>query len=309
MPEPTDAVLREHLVYVSADNTYQRGARLLQALWRERQGYPPGIADKRGTLGSRLPMPDAKTHLWNFLTENIRDVVRAEVLDRDKSRGKLYGKPRIFDNLLSSQPLCFNAFGELSRDLDAATRVMRRMLGHRLVRVIRVEFEHSPGRRDPLFTSDHSAFDVYVEYTHAQGGTGFVGIEVKYHENMEDAPAEHRERYDLVAQGLGCFKPERLQSLQRKPLNQIWRDHLLAGSMLAHSELTFREGHFALLYPADNVCVTNAIEAYRDCLTADSSFLSWTLEAFVAALEAEVSADWVGELRARYLGVTAETFA
>jgi len=65
-------------------------------------------------------MPDAKNHLWNYLTDSIRDVVRAEVLGARRGDGKLFGEPRIFNDLLSSQPLCFNLFGELKRNLTLA---------------------------------------------------------------------------------------------------------------------------------------------------------------------------------------------
>ena len=117
-------VLLEHHVWVQSDNGFQQRARLMQALWREEQGLPVG--DHRGRpLGSRLDMPRAEQQLENYLTDTIRDVVRREVLDPERSAGKLYGRPRIFNDLLSSQPLCFNLFGELQQDLDLATRVFK----------------------------------------------------------------------------------------------------------------------------------------------------------------------------------------
>lgn len=104
--------------------SFQPRARLLQAIWREEQGYDS--TTYRGKIrGARLPMPWAKESLANYLTETIRDVVRAEVLDPEKPAKKLYGQPRVFNNLLSSQPLCFNLFGELQRDLEVATKVFR----------------------------------------------------------------------------------------------------------------------------------------------------------------------------------------
>ena len=117
---PSVAVLADHDVLVPTDNSFQRRARLLQALWREEQGLPVG--EHRGRrLGSRLAMPAAKEELSNYLTDTIRAVVRAEVLDAARGQGKLYGQPRIFNDLLSSQPLCFNLFGELQQDLPLAS--------------------------------------------------------------------------------------------------------------------------------------------------------------------------------------------
>src|SRR4051812_48572653 len=135
MQDPTDDQLRHHHVLVATDNRFQRKVRLLQALWRERMQYPVGTTARRGPLGSRLAMPGARDELWNFVSPAIRQVVRSEVMNSEKSRDKLFQAPRIYDNLLSSQPLCFNLFAELSLDLQWATAAFRRLLGDRVARV------------------------------------------------------------------------------------------------------------------------------------------------------------------------------
>jgi hypothetical protein len=216
-----------------------------------------------------------------------------------RSEGKLFGKPRIFDDLLSSQPLCFNLFGELKRDLALASRVMHRLVPDKVATVHRIEFEHSPGRRDPRYTADRSAFDVYVEYDSVGGKKGFLGIEVKYHENMNDALAPHRDRYDQVAQGMGCFHANHLSDLRMKPINQLWRDHMLAGSMLLADG--WAEGMFVVLYPSENSHAAAAIQKYQAYLADSSTLTAWTLESFVAALAAEGAGGWPGELKDRYL--------
>ena len=289
---------RSHHAFVKSDNPFQRAVRLRQALWREKRGYPIGL--HRGVpLGTRLLMPGAEEHLWNYLTDGIRDVVRAEVLDPRRSEGKLFARPRIFDDLLSSQPLCFNLFGELKRDLSLASRVLGRLAPSRVKTVHRIEFEYSPGRRDPRYTADRSAFDVYVEYESIGGKKGFLGIEVKYHENMNDALAPHRDRYDQVAQGMGCFHANHLPDLRMKPINQLWRDHMLAGSMLLADGR--KEGTFVVLYPSENSHAAAAIQKYQACLADSSTFATWTLESFVAALAAEGAGGLPGELKDRYL--------
>src|SRR5258708_4957582 len=94
-----------------------------------------------------------------------------------------------------SQPLCFNLFGELAENRELASRVLRRLSGGRVAAVTEIEFEHSPGRGDAKrFTGDRSAFDTTTADTR-----GFAGIEVKYHEDLDDSPSPHRERYDEIA--------------------------------------------------------------------------------------------------------------
>ena len=68
--------------FVATDNAFQRVARVRQARWRERRELPLG--EHRGQpLGSRLPMPFARDTLANYLTDNIRGVVRAQPLGPD----------------------------------------------------------------------------------------------------------------------------------------------------------------------------------------------------------------------------------
>jgi hypothetical protein len=85
-----------------------------------------------------------------------------------------------------------------------------------------------------------------------------------------------------------------------KPVNQLWRDHMLAGSMILADG--WKEGMFVVLYPSENTHAAAAIAKYQACLADPSTFGSWTIESFVVALEAEGAGAWTGELRGRYLG-------
>ena len=292
----TDAA-RHHSVFVPGDNTFQRQVRLLQALWREERGYP--IGDHRGPkLGSRLQMPWARRSLANYLTPTIGRIVAFEYANRRKER-KLYAYPRLFDDLLSSQPLCFNLFGELKANLPLAAKVIGGLTKSGVAKVTRLEFEHSPGRGDARFSGDHSAFDVYVEFLRADGGREFLGIEVKYHEDLSNPPAPHRPRYDEVATMMGCFREEKREALRGKPLQQLWRDHLLAGSLAATER--FQAGLFAVIYPQANQPCATAVTAYRECLAEDSTFAAWTLEDVIRTIASHTREPWVEAFDSRYL--------
>ena len=297
------AALSRHKVAVIGDNDFQCRARLIQALWREEQGLPIGLRSSKGPepLGSRLAMPFARETLANYLTETIREIVRGEVLDRVKSTDKLYGKPRIFEDLLSSQPLCFNLFGELQRDLSLASAALGPLTDGRLTRVTAIDFEHSPGRGDPRFTGDGSAFDVFIQFEGPRG-TGFLGIEVKYHEDLENRAGKHYPRYDEIADQMDAFAPDCRKPLRQKPLQQIWRDHLLAGSLFLDRPSSYDDGAFVFLYPAQNLACADAIAEYAACLTSKESLIVWTLEEVVATLRAATGAAWVEAVADRYLG-------
>lgn len=90
-----DNLARKHHAYVPSDDRgFRREARILQSIWREGQGYEAGEHDDQH-LGSRLPMPWAEETLGNFLSDTIRHVVRNEVSNPSKNRGKIYGRPRL----------------------------------------------------------------------------------------------------------------------------------------------------------------------------------------------------------------------
>ena len=301
MIDVSDEVLVKHHVLVSADNDFQRRARLLQALWREERGLPLGERRTGVPLGSRLPKEYAKETGANLMTPAALAAARREVAAMRAGSGQKIDEDRLWANLLSSQPLAFNLFGELSADLELATRVLRRFWPERLREVTHVGFEYSPRRGNAAYTADRTAFDVYVEHTTPGGGRAFIGIEVKYHEALTDAPAEHRPRYDEVTRAMGCFKPDLVAGLRRKPVEQIWRDHMLAGSMLLASS-QWETGLYVFLYPQDNEPCRGAVQLYRDHLSDSRTFDSVTLERVVQTIEAEIDAVWIRELRARYTG-------
>jgi hypothetical protein len=75
-----------------------------------------------GKLGSTLPDDFARETGANF----ISPAVRHAVLDRIQTEqpGESIEQNRLFSNLLSSMPLCFNLFGELWADHNLATNAV-----------------------------------------------------------------------------------------------------------------------------------------------------------------------------------------
>lgn len=301
MKDVSDEVLDRHHVLVATDNPFQRRARLLQALWREERGLPIGERRPGIPLGSRLPKDFAKECGANLMTPAALTAARREVEAMRAGSGQKIDEDRLWANLLSSQPLALNLFADLGVDLDLATRVLRRLWPDRVAAVTKLGFEYSPGRSSEKYTADKTAFDVYVEHTTPRGGLGFIGIEVKYHEALTDAPAEHRPRYDVVTRAMGCFKPDLIAGLRRKPIEQIWRDHMLAGSMLLASS-GWETGLYVFLHPEDNEPCRAAAQLYRDYLSDGRTFDSVTVERVTEAIEAETNASWIREVRDRYLG-------
>ncbi len=302
MVSVADALLLKHHALVVTDNDFQRRARLLQSLWREAEGLPIGERRPGIPLGSRVPTPFGKATGANLMTPAGRTAARAEVAAKRAGSGQKIDEDRLWSNLLSSQPLAFNLFAELANDLGLATRVLRRLWPQRVATVTKIAFEHSPGRANPKYTHDRTAFDVYVEHATPERGLGFIGIEVKYHEALTDAPAKHRPRYEELTDAMGCFRPESFSKLRQPPVEQIWRDHMLAGSMLLDSQAKWGSGLYAFLHPAANAACCRATQLYREFLSDTRTFEAVTLENTIEAITLEARAEWAARLRDRYLG-------
>jgi hypothetical protein len=304
---PTQQELEQHHVAVDGDRPWQRRLRLLQATWREQQGLPlgrHGSGDSARPLGSRIAMPEAEQTLSNYLTKTIGEVVQEEVASARSggADGKLISEPRIYEDLLSSQPLCFNLFGEMQRDLALATRWARHLWPARVKDVTRVAFEYSPGRRDERYLGNRTAFDVYLEHTVPGGGEGFVAIEVKYHESLAVPAADTRARIGEVARAAGCFAEQDLATLGAPPLQQVWFDHLLALSILqADAERWRGNGLFVFMHPVANEECYGVVAEYERHVQDRRSFQRMTLEEAAAALRVTSGAPWVEAFQRRYL--------
>ena len=98
---------------------------------------------------------------------------------------------------------------------------------------------------------------------------------------------------------MGCFRDEARSDLKQRPLQQIWRDHLLVGAH--HPVDGFDDACFVFLYPEGNTACAQAVVKYADCLSDERSFQPWTLESVWERLNASSDASWLKLFHERYL--------
>lgn len=256
-------ILKRHHVHEPTDSRFRASARLLQALWRDRHGFPIGYHVNRTTggrrrLGSRLH-PTAAQAGANFYSPEVVGLVRRELVYREE--GAFIESHRLYENLLSSQPLCFNLFGPLKLDLSLAQAFFSKLLPDLVHEVEAIEFEHSPGRGDPRYTEDNTAFDVFVRCRTPSRARAFVAIEMKYSESMQATPSAHRPRYDQIAAETGAFVDPGSPALRVAPLQQLWREHLLSLTMQA-DEAPYAAGCLLLIAPSLNSSCVGAAQLY-----------------------------------------------
>lgn len=297
----TDAELKKHDCLEAVDRVsgdpdttaFKRRARLHQAMWRKGKGLKVGSQPMRPSpdapgrdLGSRIDLSDARECGTNFLNNNIRRAV-GDRLSKPQPH-QMLNEDRLYCDLLSSMPMCFNLFGDLWADVELADRAVHTWWPNVPGRVTQVRFEWSPGRCLPdEYLENRSAFDVAFELELQGGGYGILGVETKYHEDCkaERKPSDDRcKRYAAVASESGILSLETVEErILGTQLQQIWLDHLLALSMLQHPSGKWKWAGFVLVHPAMNPSYARATERYRALLTDASSIRVTTLESLLAA--------------------------
>lgn len=289
-----------------ATTTWKRTARLRQARWREARGFPIGAEPYAGgdgatLVGSRVALDFAMAMGANFLSPSIRAAVQARLTKPEN--GQTLKEERLWADLLSSMPLCFNLFGELPADAELGANAVRSWWADAPTGKVAVRFEHSPGRRDPLFLGNKSAFDVAFESEQSDGTFGIIGVETKYHEHAKAEAVPKPKalaRYEEVTERSGLFKADWRAAIAGTELQQIWLDHLLVLSMLQHPSKHWSWGRFVLVYPNENPSFARAAERYREVLSDAATFEARTIESLVD-VEGALPEPVVRAIRERYL--------
>ena len=128
-----------------------------------------------------------KEGCWkNFLTEHAFNHAKDRV--EHKENYETIESDRLFNNLLSSQPMAFNLFCPLrqmrEKSPETATKVIKAALpNYPIHKVTEVALEFIPANHEKL-TGDKSAMDAIIRFEDEQGKKGFIAIETKYSENL-----------------------------------------------------------------------------------------------------------------------------
>jgi hypothetical protein len=303
LPLLPTSLLRAHRVFEPMDTRFRAAARLLQALWREDHDLPIGThrppKGRRRRIGSRISI-EAGEAGQNFMTPDIARLVAQELAYREP--GAMIDEDRLKTNMLSSMPLCFNLLGILKQDLDLASRTFRSLWPAIMDTVDGIHFEHSPGRGNPRYTGDHTAFDALVTGRSPTGDRTFIAVEVKYAETMWEPVPALRPRLDELSGRAELFIDPDNPQLRQAPIQQLWRQHLLASTLTGHAH--FSAGLVLVIAPAMNNAIHHAVRRYQSNLKyAEHPRLGFkfvALESFILTLADAGAADYARALYRRY---------
>lgn len=197
-----------------------------------------------------------------------------------------------FANMLRSEHIPLNFFIPLSKNLEYARAVLNRFMGGVINIITDIRIEYAPDPEKAL--NDKTSFDVFIEYRHASGGIGIIGIEVKYTEReypLKDGSTEAKaignptHPYNVLTNKLNLYKKDKLEDLKTNKYRQVWRNQLLGESMTRKSNLGSKYEYFTsiILYPKDNDHFRDVIPVYKSFLTPghENSFMGITYEEFI----------------------------
>jgi hypothetical protein len=287
--ELRDAICLEKVDRVGdpATAAFKAAARLHQARWRHDKALPIGSQPISGgsgarPLGSRLPLGYALETGANFIDPRCTQAARARLAA--PQRHQMLKADRLYADLLSSMPLCFNLFGTITEPA-AATAALRVWWPDLPGSVSEVLFEWSPGRDDRAYLGNRTSFDVAFILDLGDGERGVLGVETKYHEHPVPVGVtpERLPRYLEVARESGLFAEGDLATLPRELVSQLWLDHLLALSMLQHRSGQWRWARLALVYADGNPAWAPLIARYQALLGDPQTFAALTFDQLVAA--------------------------
>jgi hypothetical protein len=290
-----------------AMTAFRQRTRLHQARWRERKGHPigsqpygprPGV-DPR-PVGSRIPLSYGRETGANFVTNAALDAVtaRSAIVEREQS----IDHQRLWADLLASEALVFNLFGDLAADRSRADRLVNAWFGDAPGRVEEVRFLHSPGRLEEQWLISLRQFDAAFVLRLEDGSGGIVAVDVTYHERLttETPKPQNLWRYREVHDRSAAFRPEAFARVKgRSDLWSPWLEHLLLLSMLQHPSGAWTWGRYVTVHPASNVEMADRSSRYAALLTDETTFRSTTLEDVLNA--GAIPSPSVRSLRDRYL--------
>ena len=215
---------------------FRKKCREQQGMFREKIGEPMGVGPWRNSSTKQISMliDGEKTgknfvdkFTFNYAKNRVNNLQPHETID----------EYRLFNNMLSSQPMAFNLFCPFIRMMeeemvDIVTSVFKSIFPDKHigeVTKVGLEYLHTDIKN---YLNDCTAMDAIVRYKDTNGKPAFIAIETKYTDVLgENTSNKERaqDRYREWIKRIGMFKPETEAKLLsgEKVITQIYRNFLL----------------------------------------------------------------------------------
>jgi len=283
---------------VKGDSSRIAKYRQHQSRFREQQlhvgpGARPGSRSVR--VGNTLDVAAvAANPRLNFIDDDAYDHAVRRSAEVEVEGGTLE-PDRLFHNLMSSMPMCFNLFGSIGT-APAFLELVRELFDPEAVEVDEVKCEVKPTEA----LGDRTAFDAIVWYRTASGALRFLGIETKYTEPFSERVYDNA-TYRAVTGASSWFRAGAAEQLRSSVTNQLWRGLMLAS---VTETTTGSRGSYVVVAPADDEVARKTVQQAASQLAEPSRLSLVTLEQIVEAarlLSDPRLSEWADAFSVRYL--------
>ncbi len=292
----------------SSDNLFTRKARFSQSWYRlhrlEVNDY--GVGPNKNSVtkwGNMLSNGDVTGK--NFILSETFEYARLRV--KEKKTEETIDAYRLFNNMLSSMPLCFNLFHPLmlmlERNEAAVNTIFQKLfptLRITIVNEIKIEFVPSPIGN---YLGDKSGMDAAILYSNTDSQKGIIAIETKYIDKLGTNSASNASLHNSFARQLNAFTDKGLLDLSLSS-PQIIRNFL---SLEKYKSVAgFHEAYSVILSHAGNPYTEGEVRDFKNTLNADWHYkvIKCDLDKFVSIIKANCSSDftdWINKFEDRYL--------
>jgi hypothetical protein len=291
-----------------ADSPFAAKARFLQSWYRaevlEQNEYGFGPEANSKTRYGNILIDGQKNGL-NFLSPDIFEYVKSRI--QFLKNGETIKEYRIFNNMLSSQPMCFNLFYPLKalfeRDDKAATNILRNCFPElKIKQLLAVEIEYLPY---PVheYLDDRTAFDAMIVYKTDLNERNILAIETKYVEALGNNPSSKLSKQIELVKNSPLFSSLGKMEVE-KGFGQLGRNFLLAEKFKIENRL---DKAFAVtISPVGNGSSKAEIEQFHSMMNDDfkNRLFYHPLENVVNSIK-ETSPksmkNWIESFNTRYL--------
>ena len=192
---------------------FTRKCRELQGKFRERMGEPMGKGPFRKSPNYQINMlVNGEETGKNFVNEFTFNYAKRRVINI--KHNETIDEYRLFNNMLSSQPMAFNLFCPFMQMLkegkvEAVTNIFKAIFPDKCIgEVTKVGLEYLDIKIEN-YLNDCTAMDAIVRYKDTDGKPAFIAIETKYTDVLgENTSGRKTVKYDEWIAKIGMFKPD-----------------------------------------------------------------------------------------------------
>lgn len=288
--KPEEEVKRKENTDSMTITAFREMCREQQSMFREMIGEPMGVGPCRNSSKKQISMlaNGEKTgknfvnrFTFNYAKSRVKNLQPHETID----------EYRLFNNMLSSQPMAFNLFCPFIQMIeegkgDIVTNVFKEIFPDKHIREVTevgLEYLHTDIKN---YLNDCTAMDAIVRYKDTDGKLAFIAIETKYTDVLgENTSNKERaqDRYRDWIKRIGMFKPETEAKLLsgEKVISQIYRNFLLTECYGIVEKAN--RCYSVVLAPAQHPTTEKEVASLKDELLPEYQYKisSVTLESFV----------------------------